>query len=126
MRRAVLILLLTMGCNSGGGPSPPPAPDNVPRQEILQWVQPPTFEDNTVMDVYRDVARWDIYCTFFPEATDNDIVASVVNPDNLAFDLSLLRQYGIEPGPDGTLVFLKCVGIDNQQSEYSAPAEWRN
>jgi hypothetical protein len=100
--------------------------DNVPRLEILRWQQPPTFADNTAMDIHRDVARWDIYCTYFPEATDNDIVASVVNPDNLAFNLELLRQYGIEPGPDGKLVFLRCVGIDNQQSEYSAPAEWRN
>jgi len=125
MRRAALILLLAAGCSGGGGPSPPP-PDNVPRAEILRWVQPPTFADNTPMDIRRDVSRWDIYCTFFPPPVDNDIVASVANPDNLAFNLSLLRQYGIEPGSDGHLVFVRCVGIDNQQSEYSAPAEWRN
>jgi hypothetical protein len=98
----------------------------VQRPEILQWVQPPTFADNTPMDIHRDVARWDIYCTYFPEPLDNEIVASVVTPDNLAFNLALLRQYGIEPGADGKLVFLRCVGIDNQQSEYSAPAEWKN
>jgi hypothetical protein len=78
------------------------------------------------MDIHRDVARWDIYCTYFPEPVDNDIVASVATPDNLAFNLALLRQHGTVPGPDGTLVYIRCVGIDNQQSEYSAPAEWGN
>jgi len=114
-----------MGCGSGGGPSPP-STDNVPRAELLRWQQPPTFADNTPMDIHRDVARWDIYCSYFPEPVDNDIVASVVNLDNLAFNLAMLRQHGIEPGPEGYLVSLRCVGIDNQQSEYSAPAEWRN
>ena len=46
--------------------------------------------------------------------------------DDEPANLALLRKYGIVPGPDGYLVSLRCVGIDNQQSEYSAPAEWRN
>ena len=125
MRQAALILLLAMGC-SGGGSSPPPPVDNVPRPEILRWVQPQTFADNTPLDIHRDVARWDIYCTYFPEPLDNEIVASVVTPDNLAFDLSALRQYGIDPGAEGKLVFLRCVGIDNTPSTLSNPVEWAN
>lgn len=122
MRRAVLIFLLLSGCGGGSAPPVPVPPhDNA---EILHWRQPPTFEDNTAMDVRRDVARWDIYCTFFLVPVDNDIVASVVTTDNLSFNLALLRSYGIEPGPEGKFLFLRCVGIDNQASPFSEPAEW--
>jgi hypothetical protein len=122
MRRAVLIALILAGCG-GGGPSPV---DNVPRSEVLTWKQPAFFNDNTPMDIRRDVARWDIYCANFDPPLDNDIVASVVTPDNLAFNMALLRLYGYGPGPDGSLVFLKCIGIDNQGSVFSEPAWWTN
>ena len=125
MHRAILIALILAGCG-GGGPSPPPPVDNVQRSEVLRWKQPPIFADNTPMDIRRDVARWDIYCSLFDPPADNDIVASVVTPDNLAFNLSLLRIYGYGPGPDGKLVFLKCIGIDNQGSAFSEPAMWAN
>jgi len=124
MRRAVLIVLILAGCGGGGGPSPPP--DNQVRSEVLRWKQPPTFSDNTPLDIHRDVARWDIYSTPFEVPLDNDLVACVVTPDNLAFNMALLRKYGISPGPDGSLVFLKCVGIDNQGSAFSEPTMWEN
>jgi hypothetical protein len=121
MRLLLLGVLLLGGCSGGGG-SPPGSFGN----EVLHWEQPPLFADNTPMDVRREVSRWDIYCTFFPFPSDNDLVASIATPDNLSFNLALLRAYGIEPGPDGQLIFLKCVGIDNEASDFSAPTEWRN
>lgn len=122
MRRAAILIFLLFGCG-GGGPSPGPLP---PRAEILRWEQPPWNADNTPLDIQRDVSRFDIYCSDYPIPLDNEIVASVASPDNTSFNLKLLRQYGIAPGPDGKLVFIKCIRIDKAASDFSAPAEWRN
>ena len=109
------------GCLGGGGGSAPPATST---GLILSWEQPPLRVDNTALDVQKDVSRWDIYCTFYPTFTDNDIVASVARPDNLAFNLDILRAHGIIPGPDGSFVAVKCVDTDNQVSDFSEPVEW--
>lgn len=116
--------ILLAGC--GGGGAPPAPVDNVPRSETLRWKQPPTFADNSPMDIHRDVARWDLYCSPFYPPMDNEIVASIVTPDNLSFDMGALRRYGISPGPEGYLVSLRCIGIDNQASAYSEPTWWEN
>jgi hypothetical protein len=73
-----------------------------------------------------DVARWDIYYSAFGTFIDNDLVASVATPDNLAFNLTLLRPFGIAPDADGSFISIKCIGIDNQQSPYSEPTIWTN
>lgn len=109
------------GCGGGGNVTPPPE-----HTEVLSWEQPATFNDNTPMNIKRDVSRWDIYCSFFPSFIDNDLAASVVTFDNLAFNLSLLRLYGIEPEKDGKFVAVRCVGIDNQSSDFSVPVLWEN
>lgn len=123
MWRFWLLCILLAGCG-GNGASPVPAPHDNTAREVLVWRQPPTFADNTPMDIHRDVARWDIYCSPFLTFIDNDLVASVVTPDNLAFNLALLRAFGIEPGPDGKFIALKCIGIDNQASVFSEPTFW--
>ncbi len=121
MRWCIFILFSLLGCGGGGNAPPPPT-----HTEILVWNQPALFNDNTPMDLRRDVARWDIYCSTFPSFIDNDLAASVVMPDNLTFNLSLLRIHGIELGDEGKFISIKCIGVDNQASDYSEPALWAN
>ena len=125
MRRAVRSVLaflsIMVGCGGGDSSAPPSS-----HTEVLIWRQPAFFNDNLPMDIRKDVARWDIYCSPVPSFIDNDLAAHVVNPDNLTFNLSLLRGFGIEPGESGKFVSIKCVGIDNQASDFSEPVLWEN
>lgn len=115
--------LLLGGCVGGDGGTAPPATST---GLTLSWEQPPVREDNTYLDVQNEISRWDIYCTFYPTFTDNDLVASVARPDNMAFNLGILRAHGIVPGPDGSFVAVRCVDTDNQVSDFSDPVEWRD
>jgi len=123
MKIVLFIMLFLVGCG-GHDNGPPLIVDNIISPEILRWMQPSTFDDNSYMDIHKDVLRWDIYCSEYPDFTDNDIVASVVSPDNLAFDLSMLRVYGVKPGPLGSFVSVRCVGLDNATSGFMFPEEW--
>ena len=132
MKRSMLLGALLFGVcfgcgGSGSGPPPTatPAPGTCHKKEIVSWVQPLTLADNvTPLDIQRDVSHWEIYCTFFPPAEDRNLVANVASPDNLAFDLTLLRAHGIVPDGAEMFVFLKCVGKDNQVSDFSEPVIW--
>jgi len=128
MHKAILLLVsfivFTLSCCGGDESNPPQSGDT----EVLHWVQPEQKDDNTYMNPLAEVARFDIYLSLFPTPLDNELVANVAGVDNntlvTSFDLALLRQYGIVPTDNGSFVFVKCVLLNGDQSEFSLPVLW--
>ena len=123
-----IVLLLAACSGGGGGGGPPPVPiDNAPA--TLTWQPPTQFEDNTTLDVGRDVGLYEIHISYNAGWTDNTACA-VVNPiDNLGnltttFDLRNLYPFGISPGYNGTYLTMRSIGIDNSKSQFGIPCWW--
>jgi hypothetical protein len=126
------MILFLAACSSPQNTEPPKEQG----KEYLAWEQEGRYTDNTYMDVAREVFRYDVYMdedgTFEPygEAHNLDhLIASVGRQDNAAqigreFDLWLLRQAGITPGPYGKFLSVRCVAVDNSESDHSAPLFW--
>lgn len=128
MRRLLLAALFLCGCaggGDGGGNQPPPPPSQA---EYLHWIQPAQFADNTPLDLKRDLLCYEIHKsdnTF----CDNTIVAFVRPVDDNGvvtdkFDMALLAPFGVGPGPQGTYLTVRTIGIDNAQSEFGKPTFW--
>ncbi len=121
----VLCMAFHPACGGGGGSVPAPA-DNA---ETLHWVQPPLYADNTPLDLRTGVHAYEIHLSDNCDFQDNTAVAAVGGVSDVGdpiqnFDLSLLGKYGIQPGPLGTFLSIRSVGIDNAASGFGEPAFW--
>lgn len=125
---AIALCLLLAPCSGGGpGGGPGPAPDNT--REVLSWVQPPRFEDNTALDLRRDIGLYEIHLSDNAVFADNTCVAVVKPLDNAgapsaSFDLRLLAPYGVDQGPLGTFLTVRSLGVDNAASGFGDPTFW--
>jgi hypothetical protein len=129
------MILFLVACSSPQNTEPPKEQG----KEYLAWEQEDRYTDNTYMDIAREVLRYDVYMdedgTFEPygeshnldhliasvgKANDNEVQAMIKRE----FDLWLFRQAGITPGPYGKFLSVRCVAIDNSESDHSAPLFW--
>lgn len=114
---ALILCLLLLSC--GSAPTPAPV-----ESETLRWVQEPTWNDNSPMDL-RSISWYEIHVSDNAVWGDNTLVAALAGVDNAGvpvstFDLSLLAPYGIGPNCYVTVRSVK----DNMASGYGEPCWW--
>ncbi len=125
------LLLLLVGCNkseSGGSNL------SIDNSNQLTWSQDPYYEDNTYMDLFRDVKGYEVFISD-KLLLDNEAypIAYIVGSyfDNggkllvsSSFDLNLLRPFGYNVDNGVKYVFMKTETQDNVASEFSTPYVW--
>lgn len=133
----IVLAILIHGCVSGGGGDSPgtgPIFPPIDNSHLLSWTQEPYYEDNTAMDLFKDVKCYEIYVSksalLDGSAEPCAAVAGVV-VDNTgtaklseSFDLESLRPFGINADNGAVFVFMKTESVDNVTSEFSQPHQW--
>lgn len=128
MKRWFLIcLVVILGCGSGGvstESSPRPIPII---HAIYEWEPPMQFEDNTILDPYRDLRGYYLYVTLDGVFNDNTVevaeISSIDNNGNLvrSFDLEGLIPFISD---NECYICIKSIAVNNQLSGFSQPCLW--
>ena len=129
-----LSAILLMGCGGGGGGSSGGGGSLDNTSCRLEWVQEPSYEDNTYLNVMTEIRFYNLYVSDFPWF-DNDVIpvaqiAGVFIDNNgvmlptQGFDLSLLREHGIIVDNNVKFVSLTSETFDGSVSVFTEPSQW--
>lgn len=131
----VLLALLIAGCG-GGGASEQGGDVPAGAVSVLTWEPPSTYNDNTPLDPYVDLAYYEIYVCRDVNFTDNEtpvaqvaVVTDVSPGAGAPGGRTLVKEFELEriPGLAAGMhyyVSLRAVGIDGQKSAFMTPVEW--
>jgi hypothetical protein len=104
---------------------------------VLAWDPPQKYEDNTLLDPYKDLDSYEFYVRNDPNFTENDLplaqvaaFSDILSPDGKSyipqlttlFELTNLLPF-VPPGPRSYLS-IRAVGVDGLKSGFSTPIAW--
>lgn len=121
--------ILIYSCGGGESHGPSVTPDNT--SYVLNWVQEPLYEDNTVMDLIRDVDHYHVYISDYPWFDNNaELAAEISGQDNngtvptTRFDMDNLKQFGINVDNVTKFVFMSTETVEGQESVVDNAVQW--
>jgi hypothetical protein len=134
---AALLSIFLIGCGGGGEGTQSQAADTGGGTQTLAWDPPQTYDDNTVMDPFRDLDYYEFYVRRDPNFTDGDApvaqaaaVTSVLLPDGQSYQQELTSEFALanlvpftEPGVV-YYVSIRSVAVSGLKSDFSEPVVW--